>query len=161
MLIPTVIDRFVGTEPRLRANISGGECFWCADTAKYIHYIPRVPQCLSPRLVGIRTPQPPLPLSSTSTPEPRSGEHARLRVRGWGSPNSDDWRKSLSTLLQRRRKATLSANSSSHFLYSHITPLISIHMDTCNCRPLTLKVRRTNFADFCTDILSRIFLPVS
>ncbi len=28
-------------------------------------------------------------------------------------------------------------------------------------RPLTLKVRRTNFADFCTDILSRIFLPVS
>jgi hypothetical protein len=29
------------------------------------------------------------------------------------------------------------------------------------CRPLTLMVMRTIFADFCTDILSRIFLPVS
>jgi hypothetical protein len=30
-----------------------------------------------------------------------------------------------------------------------------------NCRPLTLKVVRTIFVDFCTDILSRILLPVS
>ncbi len=28
-------------------------------------------------------------------PEPKGGGHTRLRVRGWGSPNSDDWRKSL------------------------------------------------------------------
>jgi hypothetical protein len=28
-------------------------------------------------------------------PEPRGGEHIRLRLRGWGSSNSCDWRKSL------------------------------------------------------------------
>jgi hypothetical protein len=27
------------------------------------------------------------------------GGHTRLRVRGWGSPNSDDWRKSLALCL--------------------------------------------------------------
>ncbi len=27
------------------------------------------------------------------------GEHTRLRVRGWGSPNSDDWRKGLALCL--------------------------------------------------------------
>jgi hypothetical protein len=60
--------------------------------------IPRVPQCLSPRrnwdplsrkLVCI-----PLPPKNQ-----RRVEHTRLRVSGWGSPNSDDWRKSLSLCL--------------------------------------------------------------
>ncbi len=32
-------------------------------------------------------------------PQPKEGEHTRLRVRGWGSPNSDDWRKSLALYL--------------------------------------------------------------
>jgi hypothetical protein len=34
-------------------------------------------------------------------PEPKSkrGGHTRLRVRGWGSPNSDDWRKGLALCL--------------------------------------------------------------
>ncbi len=35
-------------------------------------------------------------------PSPRTGGgggHTRLRVRGWGSPNSDDWRKSLAICL--------------------------------------------------------------
>ncbi len=37
-------------------------------------------------------------------PSPRNqgggpGGHIRLRVRGWGSPNSDDWRKSLALCL--------------------------------------------------------------
>jgi hypothetical protein len=34
-------------------------------------------------------------------PIPTTGErgHTRLRVRGWGSPNSDDWRKSLALCL--------------------------------------------------------------
>ncbi len=30
-------------------------------------------------------------------PNQRAGGHSRLQVRGWGSPNSDDWKK-LSTL---------------------------------------------------------------
>ncbi len=29
----------------------------------------------------------------------RGAQHTRLRVRGWGSPNSDDWRKSLALCL--------------------------------------------------------------
>jgi hypothetical protein len=29
------------------------------------------------------------------------GGHTRLRVREWGSPNSDDWRKSLALFLQK------------------------------------------------------------
>ncbi len=32
-------------------------------------------------------PPPPTP------PFPEAGGHTRPRVRGWGSPNSDDWRK--------------------------------------------------------------------
>ncbi len=32
-------------------------------------------------------------------PEPKGGGHTRVRVRGWGSPNSDDWRKSLALCL--------------------------------------------------------------
>jgi hypothetical protein len=36
-------------------------------------------------------------LASECAPPPRTGGggHTRLRVRGWGSPNSDEWRKSL------------------------------------------------------------------
>ncbi len=41
------------------------------------------------------------PLASECAPPPGTkGEGAtRLRVRGWGSPNSDDWRKSLALCL--------------------------------------------------------------
>jgi hypothetical protein len=43
------------------------------------------------------------PLSPASVPlppEPKGGGgHTRLRVGGWGSPNSDDWRKSLALCL--------------------------------------------------------------
>jgi hypothetical protein len=56
------------------------------------HKVHRVPQCLSPRRNW--DPPPPLPQASVSPGNPR-GEHTRLRVRGWGSPNSEDWRKSL------------------------------------------------------------------
>ncbi len=43
----------------------------------------------------------PLPLPQASVllpPEPKRG-HTRLRVRGWGCPNSNDWRKSLALCL--------------------------------------------------------------
>jgi hypothetical protein len=43
----------------------------------------------------------PTPLSPASVPLPiePEGRHTRLRVRGWGSPNSDDLRKSLGLCL--------------------------------------------------------------
>jgi hypothetical protein len=45
----------------------------------------------------------PPPISPASVPLPlrnqKVGGHTRLRVRGWGSPNSDDWRKSLALSL--------------------------------------------------------------
>jgi hypothetical protein len=52
-------------------------------------------------LVHIRTFPPPLSLSSECPlpPEPKGGGQTRLRVRGWGSPNSDDLRKSLALCL--------------------------------------------------------------
>jgi hypothetical protein len=49
-------------------------------------------------LVGIGTL--PTHLSPASVPlSQEAGAHTRLRVRGWGSPNSDDWRKSLALCL--------------------------------------------------------------
>jgi hypothetical protein len=47
-------------------------------------------------LVRIGTTPPPLPQASVPLPLPGpkgGGVHPRLRVRGWGSPNSDDWEK--------------------------------------------------------------------
>jgi hypothetical protein len=40
---------------------------------------------------------PPLPQASMPPPGTKGDAqlHIRLRVRGWGSPNSDDWRKSI------------------------------------------------------------------
>ncbi len=60
-------------------------------------------------LVGIGTPRPPTPFPQASVPmkeecapplrNQRGEGHTRLRVKGWGSPNSDDWRKSLALCL--------------------------------------------------------------
>jgi hypothetical protein len=54
-------------------------------------YIYRVQQYLSPR----RNWDSPTPsLASECAPLPGTKGHTRLRMRGCGSPNSDDWRKS-------------------------------------------------------------------
>jgi len=47
-------------------------------------------------LVGIGSPPTPLPQTSEPFPPPyhRVGGHTRLRLKGWVSPNSDDWIKS-------------------------------------------------------------------
>jgi hypothetical protein len=52
-------------------------------------------------LVGIGTLPPPLSLASVPFPRAQrgGGGHSRLRVRGWGSPCSDDWRKALALCL--------------------------------------------------------------
>jgi hypothetical protein len=58
-------------------------------------------------LVGIGTlPTPLSPVASKCAPppEPGGGVHTRLRVRGWGSPNSDDWRKSLALCVLDTKK---------------------------------------------------------
>jgi hypothetical protein len=50
----------------------------------------RVPQCMSPRR-NWDSPTPALsPASVPLPPVSKVGEHTRLRVRGWGSPNYDD-----------------------------------------------------------------------
>ncbi len=41
----------------------------------------------------------PSPSECAPTPGPKGEAHTRLRPRGWGSPNSDDWRKSLALCL--------------------------------------------------------------
>ncbi len=70
---------------------------WCAPT-KYIHYIPRVPQCLSPR-PNWDPPTPSSPSKCVPSPETKGGRHTLLPLRGWGGFNSDDWRKSLALCL--------------------------------------------------------------
>ncbi len=51
-------------------------------------------------LVGIGTPPTPLPQASVPfPPDQRVGGQTSLRLRGRGSPNSDDWRKSLALCL--------------------------------------------------------------
>jgi hypothetical protein len=51
-------------------------------------------------LVGIGTlPTPLSPASVPLPPETGVGGHTRPRARGWGSPNSDDWRKGLALFL--------------------------------------------------------------
>ncbi len=39
------------------------------------------------------SPTPSLATECGPPPGTKRGEDSRLRVRGWGSPNSDDWRK--------------------------------------------------------------------
>jgi hypothetical protein len=52
-----------------------------------------------PLVIGT-LPPPFSPASVPLPPEPKGeGGHTRLRVRGWGSPNSDDWRKGLALCL--------------------------------------------------------------
>ncbi len=41
----------------------------------------------------------PQPISRKRVCPPKGGGHTRLRLRGWGSSNSDDWRKSLELCL--------------------------------------------------------------
>jgi hypothetical protein len=68
--------------------------FVCHVQHKVHIYKEYLPQCMS--LVGtgtLPTPLSPLP------PVPGGGVHTRLRVRGWGRPNSDDWRKCLALCL--------------------------------------------------------------
>ncbi len=48
-------------------------------------------------LVGIGTLPPPLSPASLPLPTELGGGHTRLRVRGWGSANSDDWRKAYNS----------------------------------------------------------------
>jgi hypothetical protein len=52
-------------------------------------------------LVVIGTTPPPLPPASEPPPGTKGGvgAHTHLQVRGWGSPTSDDWRKSLELCL--------------------------------------------------------------
>ncbi len=53
---------------------------------------------LSPRPNWDPLPPPPTPLAQANVlpPGTKGGRvHTRLRVRGWGSPISDDWRESL------------------------------------------------------------------
>jgi hypothetical protein len=44
----------------------------------------------------------PTPLAASECalpPGQKGGGHTRLRLKGWGSPNSDDWRKSVALYL--------------------------------------------------------------
>ncbi len=62
-------------------------------------YIYRAPQCMSPRRNWDSPNSSPASECAPPLPDQRVGGRTRLRLRGWGSPNSDDWRKSLALCL--------------------------------------------------------------
>ncbi len=64
--------------------------------SKYI-IVPRVTQCLCPS--SKLGPSNPLFRKRVCPSRNQRGGHTRLRVRGGGCPNSDDWRKSLALCL--------------------------------------------------------------
>ncbi len=75
---------------------------------KYIYKIYTEYNSVCP-LVGIGTLTSFLsPASVLLPPVPKGGGHTRLRMRGWGSPNSYDFRKSLSSdySVHIKRQAT-------------------------------------------------------
>ncbi len=64
--------------------------FWPQST-----YMPRVPQCMSPRPNW----DPPTPLPQASLPPGTKGGDTLTSRSGGGGPDSDDWRKSLAQCL--------------------------------------------------------------
>jgi hypothetical protein len=78
-----------GTEFREKSKLYGT----CTAQSTYIH---RVPQSSRQNW---DSPNPSPASGCAPPPKPKGGGHTRLRVRGWGSPNSDDWRKSLALCL--------------------------------------------------------------
>ncbi len=85
---------------------------------KCIYCIGRYPEYHSVcPLVWIGTPHPLPPVSVYPPLNQRSGEHTRLRVRGWGSLNSDYWRKSLALCLHFESLAARSTLSCREHIY--------------------------------------------
>jgi hypothetical protein len=72
---------------------------YCAGVFKpQSTYIYRVPQCMSPRR-NWDSPTPSLASECAPPPQAKGGRAHSPAGEGWGSPNSDDWRKSLSLCL--------------------------------------------------------------
>jgi hypothetical protein len=70
---------------------------WCAPKSKFTLYQEYHSVC---PFVRIGTPPTPSsPSKCVPSPESKGGRHTRLRVRGRGGPNSDDWRKGLALCL--------------------------------------------------------------
>ncbi len=81
----------------MQASTQSSSTLWKRYIHKVLIFIEH--HSVSP-LVGIGTPPPLQPQASVpSPPDQWVGGHTRLRLKGWGSPNSDDWRKSLALCL--------------------------------------------------------------
>ncbi len=90
------VDRTCSTKQK-RTSIEGEDRTNCTrknytitKCILYTVYVPRVPQCLSPRWDW----DPPSPLRLASVPWNQRGGYTLACVWGGGGPNSDDWRES-------------------------------------------------------------------
>ncbi len=93
-------------------------------------YIYRAPQCMFPRR-NWASPNPSPASKCALPPTKRWGGHTRRRLKGWGSPNSDDWRKSLALCLLCAPDNVSSTSVRIHIhLYMHGCP-------PCICSDLT------------------------
>jgi hypothetical protein len=107
-------------------------------TTKYIYI--RVPQCTSPR----RNWDSPHPFSRQRLcPSPRTkggGGHTRRRARGWGSPNSDDWRKSLALSLLFAQDNCSKSQPTHAFITIHSTGILRAKYSYSANAHLTVKM---------------------
>jgi hypothetical protein len=89
-----------GVLPSLAIEESGPACVICSVADCGLHkvhlYLEYHSVC---PLVGIGIPSPASEFALSPEPGGGGGVHTRLRVRVWGSPNSDDWRESLALCL--------------------------------------------------------------
>ncbi len=74
------------------------------------------------------SPTPSLASKCAPPPEPKGGGHTRLQVRGWGSPNSDDWRKAQHSVENTKQDKLYSMSFLVFTQYQcPLTPLSSVH----------------------------------
>ncbi len=84
-------------------------------------------------------------------PQGTRGGHSRLRVRGWGSPNSDDWRKSFALCLLCARVAL---QGGEYFLKQYWRSFFYVK-NVSVCLP-TINKTKANFIVFCSDCLYQL-----
>ncbi len=84
--------------------------------------------------------------SECCAPPPRTGGHTRLRVRGWESPNSDDWRKNSASSVLRKNKVQI-------LIFGHFN-IFSLNKGNTIDRPgdSSPGIRRDSSSEDCVEV---------
>ncbi len=104
--ISFVVTRRISSSPHIKQtqSISHHICTLCTVYTVYTYVRAQSKHTQSTTVYVPSSKLGPHPLSlrrvcNVCPPKPKEGKHTRFRARGWGSPNSDDLRKSLALCL--------------------------------------------------------------